>query len=173
MTGSLCAIATNSLLYENWTDVCGVFQANPLKISGAKPLQFLSYCQMYLLAKCGASVLHPDAVKLLEKPAIPLKVGNFLCPVGNSTTISNAHNNAALLCVAHTVQGTNNVYTIAHNMTLQRVSSCLQSLEKQMRAGGNIADVWQISSVKLFPQIAQIVSKKDIYRQVFDAFSLC
>ena len=99
VTASLCALATNSTLCENWTDANGVCQGNPTEIFGVKTLSHLSYEQMYTLAQAGATVLHPDAVKPLQTQGIPLVVGNFYNKNAPKTLVSNSVNNQPLLCV--------------------------------------------------------------------------
>ena len=56
VSGALCAAACNATLYENVTDVDGVFVANPRLVDGAQKLDGLSYDEMLLLAKSGSSV---------------------------------------------------------------------------------------------------------------------
>ncbi len=60
VTGALCAVASGSSLYENWTDAYGVQTANPALISGVQTIPTMSYDEMYRLSVGGAEVLHPE-----------------------------------------------------------------------------------------------------------------
>lgn len=130
ITASLCALATNSSLCENWTDANGVCQGNPMEITGVKTLTHLSYEQMYTLAQAGATVLHPDAVKPLQTKAIPLVVGNFYNVDAPKTLVSNCPNNQQLLCVTQRKIDGNFVVTILHNMSQREVFLRLAKLAK-------------------------------------------
>lgn len=89
ITGAICAVATSSTVYENWTDVCGVCVGNPRNVANAPTYNCLSYAQMRNLAQKGCEVLHPDAITPVQKAGIPVVIGNFFQPNGAKTTISN------------------------------------------------------------------------------------
>jgi len=95
ISGALLAQAGNASTYENWTDVDGVFTADPNKIEGAMKLDTLSFEELRALGNNGAQVLHPatlgnpEAYKasVLDFPihlrntfAQPLKDGTLICP---------------------------------------------------------------------------------------------
>lgn len=98
VTGSLCAVATNSTLYENWTDVNGVCIVNPNVLPNARTISDLSYRQMYYLAKGGAQVLHPLAVKPLQKFGIPLRIANYANRT-SSTLVSDYPSNMPIIAL--------------------------------------------------------------------------
>jgi len=64
----------NASQVEIWTDVTGVFSANPREISAARALPELSYRHAGLMARFGAKVLHPRAIQPAAEHRIPLKV---------------------------------------------------------------------------------------------------
>ena len=130
VTASLCALATNSTLCENWTDANGVCQGNPTEIFGVKTLSHLSYEQMYTLAKAGATVLHPDAVKPLQTKGIPLVVGNFYNKDAPKTLVSNCANTSGVLCVTQRKVGNIFVATVVHNLSIFQVFQRLSNLAK-------------------------------------------
>jgi aspartate kinase len=59
---------------EIYTDVKGVYTADPGVCPEARKLDRVSYPQMLELAGLGAKVLHPRSVALAEKYAVPLEV---------------------------------------------------------------------------------------------------
>lgn len=65
---------------EIYTDVDGVFSADPRKVSQAKMRRTLPHDLMVELATRGAGVLHPRSVELASQYRVPLWVKNSLRP---------------------------------------------------------------------------------------------
>ena len=61
---------------EIYTDVDGVFSADPNSVQGSRLLEQLSYDDVLAMAKAGAKVLHPRAVIHAKHGQIPLCVMN-------------------------------------------------------------------------------------------------
>jgi len=59
---------------EIWTDVPGMFSANPKVVPGARLLRTLSYEEAQEIASTGGSVLHPRSISPCRRQGIPLKV---------------------------------------------------------------------------------------------------
>jgi diaminopimelate decarboxylase/aspartate kinase len=59
---------------EIWTDVPGMFTANPALIPSARQLRWLDYEEAQELATTGAKVLHPRSIPPLRRHGIPLHV---------------------------------------------------------------------------------------------------
>ncbi len=59
---------------EIWTDVPGLFSANPKVVPGARLLRRLSYEEAQEIASTGGSVLHPRSISPCRRHGIPLKV---------------------------------------------------------------------------------------------------
>lgn len=59
---------------EIWTDVPGMFSANPRVVPGARLLRTLSYEEAQEIASTGGSVLHPRSISPCRLLGIPLKV---------------------------------------------------------------------------------------------------
>lgn len=60
---------------EIWTDVPGMFTANPYDLDGARLLQRLSYDDAEVLACMGGKVLHPRCLQPVREHGIPLRIG--------------------------------------------------------------------------------------------------
>ncbi len=87
ITGALVACAVVADIYENWTDVDGVYSADPRKDASARLIEHLTYKEMYKLAKSGANVLHEDAVYPAERAHIPINIKNTFNPSALGTII--------------------------------------------------------------------------------------
>jgi aspartate kinase len=68
-----------------FTDVDGVFSADPRIVPGARRLTKISHDHMVELAQRGAGVLHPRSVELAQKYQVPLWVRNSLKPETDSS----------------------------------------------------------------------------------------
>ena len=88
VSGAWIAAATNADIYENWTDVDGVFSADPAKIADAHCHKSISFRQMRQMALAGAKVLHPDALSPLPGSGISTVIRNTFHPELPGTVIS-------------------------------------------------------------------------------------
>lgn len=73
-TAVAIAVALKADLCEIYTDVDGVYTADPRVVKDAKKLQEISYDEMLELASLGAKVLHNRSVELAKKYSINLVV---------------------------------------------------------------------------------------------------
>jgi diaminopimelate decarboxylase/aspartate kinase len=73
---------------EIWTDVPGMFSANPKVVPGARLLRHLSYAEAQEIASTGGSVLHPRSIAPCRRHGIPLKVLCTLQPDLPGTLVS-------------------------------------------------------------------------------------
>ncbi len=81
-----------------WTDVSGVYSADPRIVPEAQPITELSFGEVREMALYGAKVLHPDTIAPAIDASIPVQVLNTFRPnepgtriVGHSTTASDIH----------------------------------------------------------------------------------
>lgn len=87
ITGGVVAKAIDAELYENWTDVSGFFACDPERVKNPKKIDELSYFELRLLFRSGASVLHGDAVLPLVGTGIPVVIGNTFDADGGKTYV--------------------------------------------------------------------------------------
>jgi len=73
---------------EIWTDVPGLFSANPRVVSGARLLNMLSYEEAQEIASTGGAVLHPRCLRPVRQQRIPLRVRCTAQPERPGTLIS-------------------------------------------------------------------------------------
>jgi aspartate kinase len=79
-SASLLAAAIGASGVQIWTDVDGVYSADPRLVKEAKPIKNLSYLQAAMLAKNGAKVLYPKTLAPLLSQNIPVYVKSSLFP---------------------------------------------------------------------------------------------
>ncbi|MDA0712925.1 MAG: bifunctional aspartate kinase/diaminopimelate decarboxylase, partial [bacterium] len=73
-----------------WTDVPGMFTANPHEIPSALLLPELDYEEAQELASAGANILHPRCIEPLKRQNIPLEIKWMERPLNPGTTIKNS-----------------------------------------------------------------------------------
>ena len=73
-TAVALAVALNADLCEIYTDVDGIYSADPRVVPGARKLSAISYDEMLELATLGSKVLHNRSVELAKKYNVPLVV---------------------------------------------------------------------------------------------------
>ena len=92
-TASLVASFLNADMLEIWTDVSGMYTANPQIVSQAKPIPKLSYKEAMELSHFGAKVLYPPTIQPLIKKKIPVLIKNTFDYKSPGTIISFETNN--------------------------------------------------------------------------------
>ena len=73
-TATALAAAMQSPLCEIYTDVDGVFTADPRMVPEARLLPFITYEEMLEYAASGSKVLHPRSIEIAKKFNVPLQV---------------------------------------------------------------------------------------------------
>ena len=87
ISGALAAAATESDIYENWTDVSGILMADPRIVENPRSIAHITYSELRELAFMGASVLHEESILPVREKGIPLNIRNTNCPDHPGTMI--------------------------------------------------------------------------------------
>lgn len=87
VTGAIVARASGSRLYENWTDVSGIYMADPRIVPDARPIEEITYGELRELSYMGAQVLHDEALFPVREPGIPVNIRNTNDPDNPGTRI--------------------------------------------------------------------------------------
>ena len=91
-TAAILAGALNAELLEIWTDVSGMFTANPKIVKQAHPIETISYQEAMELSHFGAKVLYPPTIQPVLKLNIPIVIKNTFEPEAAGTYISSERN---------------------------------------------------------------------------------
>lgn len=86
-SGSLFANLLKAKLYTVWSDVDGVYTADPRKVPTAFRLPFVSYIEAIELAYFGAKVLHPSTMEPCISADIPILLRSSIKPESPGTLI--------------------------------------------------------------------------------------
>jgi aspartate kinase len=86
-TAVALAAAMNAEVCDIFTDVDGIYTADPNAIPRARLLSTISYEEVLEMARLGAQVIHPRAVELGRQYGVKLRVRNTFKPEHPGTTI--------------------------------------------------------------------------------------
>lgn len=112
-TAAIIAAALEEVQLEIWTDVSGMYTANPKMVKQAIPIKQLSYQEAMELSHFGAKVLYPPTIQPILDKNIPILIKNTLEPDDFGTKITNSSNNQD-----KTAKGISNINNVAL-LTLQ------------------------------------------------------
>jgi len=87
VTGALVARAVDADVYENWTDVSGIYAADPRIVDSPRSIEWISYAALRELTYLGASVLHENAIAPVRDKQIPINIRNTNRPGDHGTWI--------------------------------------------------------------------------------------
>ena len=88
-TAAIVAAALNASHLEIWTDVNGMFTANPRIVKQAQSIEKISYQEAMELSHFGAKVLYPPTIQPVLTKNIPILIKNTFDPNAEGTYISN------------------------------------------------------------------------------------
>ena len=88
-TAAIIAAALDATDLEIWTDVNGMFTANPKIVKQAQPIATISYQEAMELSHFGAKVLYPPTIQPVLRKNIPILIKNTFEPQAEGTYISN------------------------------------------------------------------------------------
>jgi diaminopimelate decarboxylase/aspartate kinase len=88
ISGALFAALLGAELLEIWTDVHGMFTADPRMIPTARLIRRIGYREAQELATMGAKVLHPRCLIPLADAGIPLRICNTFDPTAEGTRVA-------------------------------------------------------------------------------------
>ncbi|MFL6216782.1 MAG: aspartate kinase [Blastocatellia bacterium] len=89
-TAVALAAALKADVCDIYTDVSGVYTADPNIVPTARLMKEIAYEEMLEMARVGAQVLHPRAVELARKNRLPLRVRNTFDPDHTGTILRGA-----------------------------------------------------------------------------------
>lgn len=87
-TAAILASAVNAEELLIWTDVSGMFTANPRAVKQAKPVSHISYQEAMELSHFGAKVIYPPTIQPVLEKNIPIYIKNTFEPEAFGTLIT-------------------------------------------------------------------------------------
>jgi len=161
---------------EIWTDVPGIFTADPRVVPHAHLLRSLSFSEAQELASMGAKILHPPSVRTCKQAGIPLQIRDTSRPeiagtrIGPRSAITDAH-------VKGIVSRKNITLVMMDNPSMWRQVGFLADAFELFRRHGLSVDLISTSessvTVSLDPGRPGVDDEKVLGRLIEDLSSLC
>lgn len=129
-SAALIAATLGATRCEIWTDVPGLFTANPRQVPEARLLRHVDYDEAQEIASTGARVLHPRCIAPVRRHRIPLVVRSTLHPELEGTMVSH-----------HALNATPQVKAVSTKMQVLLVSMETEGMWQQV---GFLADVFGV-----------------------------
>ncbi|WP_339842025.1 bifunctional aspartate kinase/homoserine dehydrogenase I [uncultured Maribacter sp.] len=107
-TAAIYAAALDADILEIWTDVSGMFTANPKMVKQAKAIPHISYEEAMELSHFGAKVLYPPTIQPVLSKGISIVIKNTFSPDADGTLITKSKNEKG-----KTVRGISHIGNIA------------------------------------------------------------
>ncbi|WP_420456283.1 bifunctional aspartate kinase/homoserine dehydrogenase I [Rubrivirga sp.] len=145
-TATILAGALDAAACVIWTDVAGVYTADPRLVPEAVPLARLSYREAAELAYFGAQVLHPRTMLPAERAGIPIQIKSTLDPDEPGTLISNETDALDLRVKALSAVRDQAVVTVEGGGIQSVVGVSARLFEALSAAGVNVRMISQASS---------------------------
>lgn len=92
-TAALITAATKASILEIWTDVSGMYTANPKIVRQAFPIKDISYQEAMELSHFGAKVLYPPTIQPVLEKEIPIVIKNTFDANAEGTFIAKVSSN--------------------------------------------------------------------------------
>lgn len=87
-TAAIVAAALDAEQLEIWTDVSGMFTANPKIVKQARPISYITYNEAMELSHFGAKVLYAPTIQPVLNKNIPIYIKNTFAPEEAGTLIA-------------------------------------------------------------------------------------
>ncbi len=100
ITGAIVAKAVSADVYENWTDVSGVYSSDPRVVENAHVIDEMSYTLVREFSEVGASVFHEEAIAPCIDKGIPINIRNTNSPLDDGTLIKKTSNKKGVIGVS-------------------------------------------------------------------------
>lgn len=107
-TAAIIAAAIDAEVLQIWTDVSGMYTANPKLVKQAKAIPHISYEEAMELSHFGAKVLYPPTIQPVLAKGISIVIKNTFSPEDEGTLITKSQNEQG-----KTVRGISHVENIA------------------------------------------------------------
>ncbi|RZS93763.1 bifunctional aspartate kinase/homoserine dehydrogenase I [Aquimarina brevivitae] len=92
-TAAIIAAALEAEELQIWTDVSGMYTANPKLVKQAKPVDHMSYHEAMELSHFGAKVIYPPTIHPVLDKNIPIHIKNTFEPEAKGTLITRSVDN--------------------------------------------------------------------------------
>ena len=161
-------------LLEIWTDVPGIFSANPNQIPNARLLKQLNYEEAQEMASAGAKVLHPRAIRPAQKYHIPILIRSTIEPDIEGTRIHHFNHKWGLVKAITAKQGITLISMESQGMWQQSgFLADLFSIFKKHQVSIDLVSTSETNVTVSLDSLTQVVNAKRLQRLTSDLAQYC
>ncbi len=159
---------------EIWTDVEGVFSANPQQVENARLLTHLSYQELQEMASAGAKIIHPRTIKPLRQNNIPLYIRSTLSPELAGTEVNQGQSTVGMVKAINAKRGVTLISMEAMNMWQQAgFLSDLFTIYKKHQVSVDLVSTSETNVTVTLDSLTQTLNPKQIGQLVADLSRVC
>ncbi|WP_251357888.1 bifunctional aspartate kinase/diaminopimelate decarboxylase [Kangiella sp. TOML190] len=159
---------------EIWTDVEGIFTANPNQIQNARLLNQLHYNEAQEMASAGAKVLHPSAIRPVRDSQIPTFIRPTLHPEIEGTKIHNMETNKGIVKAITAKQGVTLISMESQGMWQQAgYLADLFQIFKKHQVSIDLVSTSETNVTVTLDCLTQVISQKRLTKLTTDLTKIC
>lgn len=159
---------------EIWTDVPGIFTANPNQVRNARLLKQLNYEEAQEMASAGAKVLHPRAIRPAQISQTPIYIRSTIEPDIDGTIISDFDNKWGMIKAITAKEGITLISMESQGMWQQAgFLADIFSIFKLHHVSVDLVSTSETNITVSLDNLTQVVKEKQLKGLVRDLSQMC
>lgn len=168
------AAKINATRLEIWTDVPGIFTANPNQIPNARLLNHLNYDEAQEMASAGAKVLHPRAIRPAQLSDIPIFIRSTIDSELTGTQIHHFDNRWGMVKAITAKQGTTLISMESQGMWQQAgFLADLFTIFKKHQISVDLVSTSETNVTVSLDSLTQVISERRLKALVEELSTIC
>ena len=165
ITGSLIANVVDADVYENWTDVSGIYVCDPRIIKNPRHISVITYSELREMSYMGASVLHDESIYPVKAKEIPINILNTNDPLDKGTMIVSSVNDHKKIGPITGITGKKDFIVVS----VAKINSSSEvGFLKRVLAIFENYDVSVVLMTTGIDSFSIIVDKKDVLKNIYE-----
>lgn len=170
-TAAALAAYLNADMCEIFTDVPGIFTADPNIVPHAKLIPTISYECLAVLSEAGAKVVHPQAAQIARDAKIPLRIRSTFAVDEFGTSLSDENNNQTTpVCLVHKALQGVKMETSNLSNNLEESISKYAIYSKQTSKNKDFKNIELIFEKEHYHKMLQYLDSVKISAQIFKCY---
>ncbi|NVJ66773.1 MAG: bifunctional aspartate kinase/diaminopimelate decarboxylase [Gammaproteobacteria bacterium] len=159
---------------EIWTDVAGIFTANPNQVHNARLLKQLDYSEAQEMSSAGAKVLHPRAIRPARDFQIPIYIRSTINPELDGTKISKQDTSKGIVKAITAKEGTTLISMESQRMWQQAgFLADLFIIFKKHQISIDLVSTSETNVTVTLDSLTQVVSEKQLAKLSQELAEIC
>lgn len=144
---------------EVYTDVCGVYSADPRLVPNAKKIDFLTYDEMMEMSACGAKVMETRSIEIAKKFGVKLWVSQTLYDKRKGTLVGDMEEKLESACIKNVTTKDDVVY-----LKIECEKHQVNQIVCQLKNISQKLDMFEIKQKENVLEVCFLIEKKNLER---------